>query len=141
MKQLLFCWCCPKKPHRSGTRLKNGDHSSFRTTTLVLSSCSVKQHPGAIPLRSLHIDMYSTKWNLSSSVCQCKFTYILSPNQVTFLCIVRFVICEINKIFFCVCENCVFILIPQIYIGESEAYWDLFCFKSCKARKVGTSSI
>ncbi|GFT82701.1 tachykinin-like peptides receptor 86C [Nephila pilipes] len=59
LKQLLFC-CCSIRPRSMGRRLKNSDHSSFRTTTLVLSSCSVKQ-TGAIPLRSLHVDMFPSK--------------------------------------------------------------------------------
>ncbi|XP_021002527.1 RYamide receptor-like [Parasteatoda tepidariorum] len=59
LKQLLFCWCCTTRTHHRGQRLKNrSNHSSFRTTTLVLSSCSVKQTPNSIPLRSLHVDMF-----------------------------------------------------------------------------------
>ncbi|GFU74816.1 hypothetical protein TNCV_2119561, partial [Trichonephila clavipes] len=37
LKQLMFC-CCSIRPRSMGRRLKNSDHSSFRTTTLVLSS-------------------------------------------------------------------------------------------------------
>ncbi|XP_054712690.1 neuropeptide Y receptor type 5-like [Uloborus diversus] len=60
LKQLVFCCCCTHKPHRTAGRLKNhSDHSSFRTTTLVMSSCSVKNVSNSIPLRSLHVDMYN----------------------------------------------------------------------------------
>ncbi|KAG8192045.1 hypothetical protein JTE90_025311 [Oedothorax gibbosus] len=60
LQQLLFC-CCNVRPRPMGRRLKSGNsnHSSFRTTTLVLSSSSVKHQ--AIPLRSLHVDMFPTK--------------------------------------------------------------------------------